>query len=303
MTMPATAPAVSTRTDHPFATVQVTPEERAAGALAAERHAAVVASLREHGAAIVDGAVDLDHCESLAAAMAVDLDAAAAKPPSLFVPGHVQHNPPLHGEHLHPDVFANAIAVSVARALLGHAIQLGLYTGNTMLAHTTEAQPVHWDEHQLWPGLTSAPPAHSLIANIPLVDVLVDNGAIELWPGTHLDVRSGDRAGEGLLVPDEWVAARHEEVPPVRVPIPRGALLLRDGRLWHRGTTNTTDRPRPMVAALYTAWWFRPYVIDFFPDAEPVLQASGLGVTPRYRESFDHLVWPPNWGLVPASLD
>ena len=131
----------------------------------------------------------------------------------------------------------------------------------------------------------------------------MENGALEIWPGTHNDVRSGDRVADGLLVPDEWLEARREDVPPVRVPLSKGSMLLRDGRLWHRGTTNSTAHARPMVAMLYNAWWFRPYPIDFFADAEPVLKASGIGVTARYRDSFDHHVWPPNWELVPKPVD
>jgi ectoine hydroxylase-related dioxygenase (phytanoyl-CoA dioxygenase family) len=288
---------------HPFTIVEASPDERAAGALTSERLAAVAASLREHGAAVIRGAVDLERCDLLLEAMMAELDQAAAKPHALDSKGHLQHNPPPRAEHLHVDIFANPVAVSVARALLGQGIQLSLYTGNTMLGHTAEAQPVHWDEFQLWAGLSQAPPAASLTVNIPLVDVTVENGALELWPGTHHDARSGDHVGEGLLVPEDWLDTRRADVPPVRVPLPRGALFLRDGRVWHRGTTNTTAHPRPMVAMLYTAWWFRPYVIDFYPDAEPMLRASGIGVTARYREAFDHHLWPPNWNLVPQPVD
>ena len=232
-----------------------------------------------------------------------ELDEAAAKPPALGISGHLQHNPPPRAADLDVDIFANPIGTSIARAMLGEGIHLSLYTGNTLVGGTTQPQPVHWDEPQLWAGMTQAPPPASLTVNIPLVDVTVDNGAIELWPGTHVDVRSGDRVHDGLLVPEAWVEARRSDVPPVRVEVPKGALLLRDGRLWHRGTTNTTDEARPMVALVYTAWWFRPYAIDFYPDAEPVLRAAGIRVTPRYREAFDHHVWPPNWDLVPKPSD
>ena len=187
--------------------------------------------------------------------------------------------------------------------MLGPGIHLSLYTGNTMLGGTSQAQPVHWDEPQLWPDLTHAPPASSLIVNIPLVDVSLAKGALEVWPGTHLDVRTGGSRPDPFLVPDEWLESRRDEAPPVRVPLPTGALLLRDSRMWHRGTTNTTAEARPMVAMLYTAWWFRPLAIDFHPDAEPTLKASGVSVTARYRESFDHHAWPPNWELIPKPVD
>lgn len=288
--------------EHPFATLHATSDELAAGALSPERHAAVLASIRSHGAAVVTGAVRGEHCDALWAAMAEDLDEAARRPLALEVPGHVQHNPPPRARDLHPDIIANPIALSVARALMG-SVQMSLYTGNTMLPYTRESQPVHWDVDQLWPGLEHAPPPAALAVNIPLVDVTLENGALEVWPGTHLDVRAYERSPKTLLVPEDWLAARRAEVPPVRVPVPKGALLMRDLRMWHRGTTNATAAPRPMVAVSYQPWWHRPLAIDFYRDAEPVLAKLRVPVTARFRERFDHLVWPPDWDLVPAPVD
>jgi hypothetical protein len=288
---------------HPFQIIRASAEERRKGELAPEQLAAVLASIGEHGAAVILDAVDLATCDRLRTAMLAELDEAARLPAALDVPGHVQHTPPPRAEHLHAELFANPIATSVCRGLLGRGIHLALYTGNTMLGHTTASQPVHWDEPQLWAGLPQAAPAHSLTINIPLVDVAEENGALELWPGTHLDVRSGARVADGLEVPQEWIDARREEVPPVRVPVPKGALLLRDGRVWHRGTTNSTPDPRPVLALVYSAWWFRALPIDFYPDAQPVLEAAGVRVTARYREDFDHLVWPPDWDLVAKPVD
>ena len=80
--------------DHPFVKLRVTAEELAAGALSTDRLAKLVESIRMNGAAIVEGAVDLDHCDALRAAMAQDLDAAVRHPFALDIRGHVQHNPP-----------------------------------------------------------------------------------------------------------------------------------------------------------------------------------------------------------------
>ena len=288
--------------DHPFVTLRARPDEVAAGALSADRLTRVVESIRDHGAAIVEGTIDIAHCDALRIAMAADLDAAQRYPFALDIRGHLQHNPPPRARDLYPDIIANPIAVSVARALMGR-VRLSLYTGNTMLGQTTQPQPVHWDDYQLWPGLEHAPPTSSLAVNIPLVDVSIDNGALEVWPGTHLDVRSVEQSGRSLLVPNDWLEARRAEVPPVRVPLSKGAMLLRDLRMWHRGTTNSTNEARPMLALSYQPWWYRPLAIDFYADAEPVLAKLRVPVTARYRESFDHLAWPPNWDLVPAPVD
>jgi hypothetical protein len=286
---------------HPFATLAVTAEELAAGALAPERRAKAIASILELGAAVITGAVDVEHCDALREAMLAELPHAEAQPRALNVNGHVQHNPPPTAAHLYEDIVANRVGLDLVRAIVGQ-VQLTLYTGNTMLGGTTDEQPVHWDEAQLWSDLHTPPPPAALTVNIPLVDVEVANGALEAWPGTHLDLRTASVA-PALEAPLDWVEARRAEVPPVRVPLPLGSLLIRDGRLWHRGTTNATDQPRPMVAVEYHAWWFRPLPIDFRADAKPVLKSFGIPVTARYRDDFDHQVWPPNWKLVPAPVD
>jgi ectoine hydroxylase-related dioxygenase (phytanoyl-CoA dioxygenase family) len=268
---------------HPFAVVTADEIERAA------------ASIQEHGAAIITDAVDGDVIDELRAVMLEELPNAATLPAALDVRGHVQHTPPPRAKYLYRDVIANPAALRVVREVIG-PVQLTLYTGNTMLPGTTEQQPVHWDEPQLWRDHPS--PAFSLTVNIPLVDVEVANGALEVWPGTHLDPRSGGRPHTTLEVPEEWLAARRAEVPPVRVPVTRGSILIRDGRLWHRGTTNSTDAPRPMVAVVYHAWWFRPLAVDFYADAEPVLRELGVRTTPRFRDEFDHQTWPPDFEVV-----
>ena len=287
---------------HPFIVLACTADELASGALAPGRQAAALSSFREHGAALITGAVDPSHCDRLRAAMDADLDAAARKPFALDIPGHVQHNPPPRAKDLYRDIIANPIAISLAHALMG-SVRLSLYTGNTMLPHTTEPQPLHWDEYQLWPNLEAAPPPAAVTVNIPLVEVTTANGALEVWPGTQHDVRSAQLFPKTLEVPIEWIEARRAVAPPVRVPMPKGTLLVRDPRMWHRGTTNSTGQARPMVAMSYQPHWYRPLAIDFYSDAEPVLAELGLKTAARFRDHFDHLVWPPNWQLVPAPVD
>jgi hypothetical protein len=283
--------AVAETTDHPFVVV-----DGASGELSDDARAAAVASIREHGAAIVTGAVGHGVCDELLAVMLEELPHAASLPFALDTPGHAQHTPPPRAKYLYPEVLKPPIAMALLRDVIG-AVQLTVYTGNTMLPGTTEPQPVHWDDAQLWRD--HATPAFSLTINIPLVDVEVANGALETWPGTHLDPRSGGRPFGMRYVPEEWLEPRRADVPPVRVPLPRGSMLIRDGRLWHRGTTNVTDQPRPMVAVVYHAWWFRPLPVDFYTDAEPVLNEFGVHTNARFRDEFDHQVWPPNFEVVP----
>ena len=57
---------------------------------------------------------------------------------------------------------------------------------------------------------------------------------MEIWPGgTHL-------MPSGIDV-ENISKVMHSE----QVLMPAGSLLIRDARMWHRGTPNVSDEPRP----------------------------------------------------------
>jgi hypothetical protein len=39
--------------------------------------------------------------------------------------------------------------------------------------------------------------------------------------------------------------------------MPAGSLLIRDMRMWHRGTPNRSNEPRPNMALIYSRFWLR----------------------------------------------
>lgn len=100
----------------------------------------------------------------------------------------------------------------------------------------------------------------------------VCNGPIELWPGSHLEhettklvesVRAGnevhmttgalsDEQLRGTIHP-ALVEHRRLVAPPVHVDMRQGDVLIRDARLWHCGTPNTTVSPRYMLAIVISA--------------------------------------------------
>src|SRR5271155_4004842 len=109
-------------------------------------------------------------------------------------------------------------------------------------------QPVHCDmlhDHLDCP--------FAMTVNIPFVDTSVDNGATEFWLGTHR------RGNNGIKDPDlagPWIAGqyldeRRAECLPIRPPISKGSLLIRDMRLWHAGIANETENPRIMLALVF----------------------------------------------------
>lgn len=76
-----------------------------------------------------------------------------------------------------------------------------------------------------------------MIANVAIVDTVVENGAIEVIPATH----------ERFYKYTQFVLQRRYR-DGIRVPLNCGDVLIRSSNLWHRGTTNHTSVPRPMLA-------------------------------------------------------
>ncbi|MEJ0099062.1 MAG: phytanoyl-CoA dioxygenase family protein [Pseudomonadota bacterium] len=76
-----------------------------------------------------------------------------------------------------------------------------------------------------------------MIANVAVVDTVIENGATDVIPGTHKRFYKYTRF---VL---ERVASNS-----ARVPMNRGDVLIRSSNVWHRGMTNRTSVPRPMLA-------------------------------------------------------
>jgi ectoine hydroxylase-related dioxygenase (phytanoyl-CoA dioxygenase family) len=75
-----------------------------------------------------------------------------------------------------------------------------------------------------------------------LTDFTHENGATEIWPGSHLihddgleDVRRTEARAAGLAVE--------------RIEGPAGTVVLRDHRAWHRSGANLTGAPRIMLTS------------------------------------------------------
>ena len=93
-----------------------------------------------------------------------------------------------------------------------------------------------------------------MIANVAVVDTLIENGAIELVPGTH----------KRFYRYTQFVLERcHRNA--VRVPLNRGDVLIRSSNVWHRGMTNRSKSPRPMLAFTWEdggSWHEDPFRAD-----------------------------------------
>jgi ectoine hydroxylase-related dioxygenase (phytanoyl-CoA dioxygenase family) len=76
-----------------------------------------------------------------------------------------------------------------------------------------------------------------MITNVAVVDTDVENGAIDVVPGTHKKFYKFWRFA--LERPYRFSK---------QLPLQQGDVLIRTSNLWHRGMPNRTNTPRPMVA-------------------------------------------------------
>jgi len=155
---------------------------------------------------------------------------------------HVPFAPPFSDEQ----VIANPLIMPIVDALIGEDCICHYLASDTPLPGS-DYQEVHPDIFPLFPEASAVMPPYSVVLNVPLVDATEENGPLEIWPGgTHH--YTADRS----LVP-----ALAASMQSVRVTMPAGSLLLRDSRMWHRGTPNRSNAPRPNFTLIYSRFWLR----------------------------------------------
>ncbi len=263
--------------------IKISPEELESGVMDPAHLQEAVRAVREDGFVVLEDVVSLEHIAALRERMLADLETILARPDAPFNwnRGNVQQDPPPFPPYIFRDVLVNDMVIAVTKALLGPGVKLTAYTGNTATPHGTDRQPVHPDIGQLWPDLTVASPAFSLVVNVPLVDVSPENGSTEIWPGTHLDTTMFAWEHD-IKVPAEKLEARRAVVPPIQPNVKAGSVLIRDIRMWHAGMPNHTDQARPMIAMIQHMGWFAARGAPFAREAESLLQHPDLTIAANY---------------------
>lgn len=143
-------------------------------------------------------------------------------------------------------VIANPLVLPILEALLGEG-----FVNHNLLSNTcmpgSGFQDTHSDVPDLYPELSNIGlPPYMIVLNILLVDVTQENGATEIWPGgTHY-----------TPLPNNRIATLKQNMESKRAEMPAGSIMMRDARMWHNGTPNHSDKPRPMLAMTYQRPWF-----------------------------------------------
>jgi hypothetical protein len=127
------------------------------------------------------------------------------------------------------------------------------------------------------------------VINVLTVDVSPENGATEIWPGTHRELGVG--SGDDIKIAADLLEARRAVCPPLQPTFRRGSMLIRDIRLWHAGMPNRTARPRPMIAMVHASpWLVTGEPLTFPAGTEAFFDHPILTTAARFSaEPIDHI--------------
>lgn len=236
---------------------EVTPAERAAGALGKETAASICRAFRLRGAVILRGVLDDDTLDRItheyeAQFGRLDLERlrtlAAAPPPNPILKvgkSRFDYLPELKGAFAEPTLLANPIFLPMVRQVLGEDPRMAGFTV-VISCPGAQEQKVHRDYPQLFAEshLGTVLPAYAVNVSIALIDVDLETGPTGLWLGSHL-----------------WPDSREPKYAPspetmTRVPFRRGDCVLLDYRLYHTGLANRSARTRPLLYLVYARTWF-----------------------------------------------
>ncbi|KAM0261001.1 hypothetical protein ACHAQJ_002436 [Trichoderma viride] len=221
--------------------------------------------LHQSGIVVLRNTIDVAHLDALNALLAPEANDLAGEPKQHFNfgihTGNINQGPPLLEGLMFRDVWANSFVLPILSSILGPNPVLHYAQGNTALKTGSELrQPVHSDIDFPHP-----PVPFSFVVNIPLVDMTEENGAMEVWLGTHASTSIGDQVlttdrVKGVPARAILPALLHRRraiCPPVRAFVPKGSIIIRDLRLWHAGMPNRTETPRVMLAFVWQASWWK----------------------------------------------
>ncbi len=215
-----------------------------------------VQQIRNNGLITFESVLPQDLIERLNTAYTPLYEAFIQNPGQTFGTNHFRVYLPFEEPFIDLQVICNPFVIPVMEALLGDDLVCHYLATNTC-APGSELQPAHSDHPILFPEADIALPPFHIVLNIPLVDVTLENGPVEYWAGgTHR-----------LNIPFGEVDEIAKHMKSDYATMPAGSLMIRDGRMWHRGTNNRSNGIRPQIALVYTRPWVEMGVRINIPSA------------------------------------
>jgi ectoine hydroxylase-related dioxygenase (phytanoyl-CoA dioxygenase family) len=255
--------------------MKLSPEEIASGQLSPETLVSAVNQVKLNGYVLFEEVLPADQVDELNAsflkllvetmktnAKATEVNTIAARK------NRVRMDLPFQAPYTDPQVITNSFAMPIIKQILGEDCRCFYFSVDAPLPGS-DYQQVHGDYMPFFPEAEISLPAAGLVVNFPLVHVTEENGPMEAWPGgTHL-------TPEKLSIPEHIVPAA-EFIKPVRMLMSKGSLLIRDVRMWHRGTPNNSNQIRPNIGLIYAREWWDG---EYYPQ-------DSLGIT---QAAYDEL--------------
>jgi hypothetical protein len=220
-------------------------EERSTQTLNPETLELAVQLVKANGYVIFEGVLPREQVKELHAAFMRVFEAHVARTDPNRGANRYQMHLPFMPPFNHPSMITSPFALPVIDALLGENCVCHYFASDTPLPGS-EHQRVHSDIAYLYPELPYSAPPYSVVLNVPLVDFREDNGPLEIWPG-----------GSHLIPGDVNMQTLAPLMRSERVLMPAGSLLIRDMRMWHRGTPNRSNAARPNMALIYSRHWLK----------------------------------------------
>ena len=252
--------------------MKLTTEELSCGALSPETLRLAVQRVRMDGYVIFEGVLAAERLTLLYHEFVDVFNDHVRQTPQNRGANRYQMHLPFRQPFCDDAIVANPLAMAVIEAVLGENCVCHYFASDTPLPGS-DYQAVHSDIHSLFPDSDLVVPAYGLVLNIPLVDFREDNGPVEIWPGgTHLM--------PGGIDIHALAPTMHSE----RVLMPAGSLLIRDLRMWHRGTPNRSEAARPNLAMIYARNWLRT---SYPPIRIPSDTYTGLSEHARWLFRFE----------------
>lgn len=224
--------------------MKLSPEEIEKGQLNLDTMTQALTLIKVNGYVVFESVLPEDFIEELYTEHQRIFDKYLENPDPTFGKNHYRTYLPFRMPFADERVIANTLVIPLLNSLLGKDFVCHYLASNTCIPGS-EFQPAHSDVYPLFPGTDIKPPPYHMVVNIPLVDVTEENGPVEFWAGgTHLNTF-------GV----EEIEALAPMMASQRGTMPAGSLFIRDGRMWHRGTENKSDAPRPNLALVYNRPW------------------------------------------------
>ncbi|KAF4121493.1 Phytanoyl-CoA dioxygenase family protein [Geosmithia morbida] len=250
-----------------MAIIDLHPDELSSRTMGSHNLQAAVEALHRDGIVAISNAIPVPQLDHLNDRMTREAKELYARPGTHRNfgkdTGNIQQEPVLKEGYITQDILANPFATQAVQCMLGPKPRLRFYSANTAFKADSR-QPPHIDIDFDFPKVP-----FGYCINVSLVDTSPENGATEVWLGTHVDTdnRVLDTTKTHKEIKVDLREERRKVCPPLQPSLPKGSLIIRDFRLWHAGMPNTTDEPRVMLVSVQFPSWYRSNLRMKLPES------------------------------------